>query len=141
MIIMSIIYRFLFLIVFALIFLTSCQETLITTDLDPATIEESDGKIFIVDQKLNKWDITAAVDIYGMEAQKFVAGLGPGYIPPITSPKFIGPDNPDYPDNSENFLMLGVNLRGIKRAYSLVAMARHEVVDDIFLDIHVAVAY
>jgi hypothetical protein len=109
--------------------------------LDSAKTEENDDKIIIIDQKLNEWDITAAVEIYEMEPRRFVAGLGPGYIPPITKPVFIGPDNLDYPDDSEDFIMLGVNLRSIKRAYSLVAMSRHEVVDDVFLDHYVAVAY
>ena len=76
-----------------------------------------------------------------MEPRKFVAGLGAGFITPITDPFFIGPDDAGYPADSENFIMIGVHLRGIKRAYSLEAMSVHEVVDDVFLDHYIAVAY
>jgi len=137
----KILQRFYFQFTFTLIFFLSCQETIIRPEADSAKTTKSDDKIIIIDQKLNEWDITAAVEIYEMEPRKFVAGLGPGYIPPITEAVFIGPDNPNYPDDSEEFIMLGVNLRGIKRAYSLVAMSRHEIVDDVFLDQYVAVAY
>jgi hypothetical protein len=125
----------------ALILILSCQETATRSELNSAQTEENEEKIIIIDQKLNEWDITAAVEKYEMDPSRFVAGLGPGFIPPIIKPAFIGPENPDYPDDTEDFIILGVNLRGIKRAYSLVAMSRHEVVDDVFLDQHVAVAY
>jgi hypothetical protein len=130
-----------FLIFFILIFVLSCQENVTRSEPASAKTEENDGKIIIIDQKLNEWDITAGVEIYEMEPRRFVAGLGPGFIPPITKPDFIGPDHSEYPDDSEDFIILVVDLRGIKRAYSLVDMSRHEVVDDIFLDKYVAVAY
>ena len=43
------------------------------SNLNSAKTENSDGKIIIIDQKLNEWDITAAVEIYKMEPRKFVA--------------------------------------------------------------------
>jgi len=123
------------------IFLLSCEETVIKSEPDAAKSEEREGKIFITDLRNYEWDITAAIEIYGMEKHKFKAGLGAGYIPPITNPIFIGPDSPDYPDDSEDFIMLGLHLREIKHAYTLEDMSRHEVVDDVFLDQYVAVAY
>ena len=134
-------YIYVSLTFFILTLFISCQETVTKSELEPTKIEENEDKIIITDQKQNKWDITAAVEIYEMEPHRFVAGLGPGFIPPITKPVFIGPDHSEYPDDSAEFIILAVNLRGIKHAYSHVAMPRHEVVDDIFLDQYVAVAY
>jgi hypothetical protein len=88
-------FKFLNLIfvIYILLILISCRETITKSELGSAKTEENDDKIIIIDQKLNEWDITAAVEIYGMEPRRFVA------------------------------------------------MSRHEVVDDIFLDHYVAVAY
>ena len=58
---------------FILMILVSCQETVTTSELTSAKTEEIDDKIIIIDQKLNEWDITAAVEIYEMEPRRFVA--------------------------------------------------------------------
>ena len=43
--------------------------------------------------------------------------------------------------DDEDFLMIGVHLNGITRAYQISIMGWHEVVNETFGEAHVAVAY
>ena len=72
---LSMILKFKFLnfifVIYILLILISCRETVTKSELGSAKTEENDDKIIIIDQKLNEWDITAAVEIYAMEPRIF----------------------------------------------------------------------
>ena len=141
-----------FLAVVLLVFLTACLNDEITVEYlqDPNPEEEEiaddpvqtdTSEIFIVDKTGKKWEIGHAVHQYGFEAAKFQFGLGPNAIPPILKPKMIAPGQPGYPDAGSSFLVLGTSLEEDARAYPLSVMGVHEIVDEEFDGVFVAVAY
>lgn len=78
----------------------------------------------------------------------FQFGLGPNAIRPILNPKMLFPGDALYPDDEADFLVLGTTLNnGTRplsdgtRGYSIVDLTRHEIADEKFGDLHVAVAY
>lgn len=107
----------------------------------PSKIIRENDKIIIVDNTDKKWDITHAVNTYNMEPERFQFGLGPFAIRPILNPKFINPGQPGYPGNSDTRLVIGTVLNNDVRAYPIDVLSNHEIVDEAFGDIHVAVAY
>lgn len=60
-------------------------------------------------------------------------------IPSIDRPKFISGNKVDFLDERE--YVLGVNFNGIAKAYPIKIMDRHEVVNDFFDDIPVAITF
>lgn len=103
--------------------------------------ETNGDKITITDRTGKVWDVTDAVNKYGFSASQFQFGLGPNAIKPILNPQFIGPSDPGYPSAVETFLVVGTNINGDSRAYRIDHLNRHEVVDDKFGDVHVAVGW
>jgi len=134
-----------------LVLLDGCLEDEITIEyLEEPVVEEEevrdqpgdmDTLIYIVDQTGKKWEISHAVSQYGFEPGKFQFGLGPNAIPPMLEPKMIEPGQPGYPNKSSSFLILGTRLEEDARAYPLGVMSVHEIVDEDFDDLFVAVAY
>lgn len=108
---------------------------------DDSTGSNGGNRIFIVDQSGKSWDITHAVNKYGFIADQFQYGIGPFAIPPIQNPDFFSPGESGYPGDEETFLMMGVMINDEERGYPLNTMSRHEVVDEVFISTHVAVAY
>ena len=53
----------------------------------------------------------------------------------------LEPGDPNYPSKSADFTGIGTTLMGDTRAYPLNVLTRHEIADEKFGDIHVAVAY
>lgn len=76
-----------------------------------------------------------------MEPSKFQFGLGPNAIRPILTPKMLSPGDTDYPDDEADFLVLGTTLNDGTRSYSIIDLTRHEIADEKFGNLHVAVAY
>ena len=107
----------------------------------PGCYTEEDAQIVITDRTGKVWDISHAVSRYDFAPEGFQFGLGPFAIQPILDPEFAGPGDADYPDSEDNVEVLGVELEGESRAYPMTVMSRHEVVDDMFGDVPVAVAY
>ena len=141
-----------FLLVALLVSLSACltDETTIEYLQDPKPedeeieddpVQRDTTQIFIVDQTGKKWEIGHAVRQYGFEPDRFEFGLGPNAIPPILEPQMIEPGEPGYPDRNSSFLILGTRLEEDARAYPLAVMAIHEIVDEDFDDLYVAVAY
>ena len=96
------------------------------------TITDLTGKV---------WEVGNAGK-YGLHPGGFQFGLGPGAIPPINNPVMAVPgDSVNYPPDGWTALVMGVDLMGVARAYSIAVMSRHEVVNDVFGEAHVAVAY
>ena len=104
-------------------------------------IKEVDDRIFIVDQTGKEWDITHAVRVYGMRPEYWQFGLGPYAIRPIIDPKFLSLGDRGYPRSDESHLVIGTTIGGESRAYSTNDLNAHEVVDDVFDGVHVAVGW
>ncbi len=110
-------------------------------NLAPSAIIEENKRILIVDETGKEWDVTHAKEKYGMEPSKFQFGLGPNAIRPILNPELLSPGDANYPDNHDDFLVLGTSLNGETRAYAIDKLIDHEIADEHFGDLHVAVAY
>lgn len=100
-----------------------------------------DDRIYIVDLTGKKWDVTHAVEHYGFVAEEFQHGAGPNAIPPIDQPEMLSPGDPGYPQDDEIFLVIGTTIDGDTRSYSIGDLNRHEVVNESFGDVHVAVGW
>ncbi len=107
---------------------------------DAEVIRTAD-QIFIKDRTGKSWNVTHAVNNYGFAPEKFQFGLGPFAIPPILNPKMLDREDAGYPGNNDDFLVIGTTLNGDTRAYPLNVLNRHEVADENFDTVHVAVAY
>ncbi len=125
---------------------TACVQD--PSNLQPERIIQEDERIFIADRTGKKWDVTHAKKRYDMEPSKFQFGLGPNAIRPILTPKMLSPGDTDYPDDEADFLVLGTTLNdGTRplsdgtRSYSIIDLTRHEIADEKFGNLHVAVAY
>lgn len=131
----------------AMLVLANCQDSVVLVPLSDDVhvpdeeVEEKEQKVFLVDQTGKEWDITHAVNAYGFDPDRFMFGLGPDAIRPILKPEMICPGQEGYPEDNAGFTVLGTSLNGFARAYNLVVMSKHEVVDEVFGDAHVAVAY
>jgi hypothetical protein len=106
-----------------------------------ADVVSENGRIFIVDRTGKKWDVTHAVRNYGFVASEFQFGLGPNAIKPILNPEMIPPGGPGYPRDDDTFLVIGTAIEGDSRAYRIDHLNGHEVVDEQFGDVHVAVGW
>ena len=113
----------------------------------PIDVEESGEKIYIADQTGKQWEISHAVKKYGMQPENFQFGLGPNWFTPLILPKMISPGEPGYPNGDDFFrnlgsdLVVGTEIGGDARAYPLAILYRHEIADEKFGDVYVAVAY
>lgn len=136
------------------VILLSCQDSIELVDLSSPgeVIEDPEGddsgdtgnddrRIIITDRTGKEWDITHAVEKYGFDPGGFQFGLGPDAIKPITNPRMLCPGDDGYPENEDGSLIMGVELNGLTRAYSLAIMSRHEVALEQFAGTDVAVAY
>jgi len=119
--------------------MTSCKNS--AADPDEARVDKRGEEIFIIDQTGKRWEVSHAVNKYDFEAEKFQFGIGPNAILPVLNSKFISPGDSNYPSPDATFLVMGVNLNNELRAYPINKMSQHEVVDEVFGDTPVAVAY
>ena len=79
---------------------------------------------------------------YGLQPARYQFGLGPNAIPPLNNVEMIGPGEFGYPTSNANFMVLGVELNGIARAYpTWTALAHNEVANEVFAGSHVAAAF
>jgi hypothetical protein len=107
----------------------------------PSGIQGDAGRIFIVDKSGKRWDVTYAKNEFGFEPDEFEIGSGPFSLRPILNPQMLSAEEEGYPADDATFLMLGTRLNDLARAYSIGVMSTHEVVNEVFGDTHVAVAY
>lgn len=119
--------------------ITSCDVT--EPASNQAEVERRNDRILIVDQTGKKWDVTHAVETYGMAAERFQFGIGPFAIRPILEPQMLNPGDAGYPGRTSTFIVIGFDYNGEQRAYPLSVMNQHEVADEQFGNTHVAVAY
>jgi hypothetical protein len=106
-----------------------------------ADVVTEEGRIFIVDRTAKRWDVTHAVRNYGFVASQFQFGLGPNAIRPILDPEMLSAGDPGYPTSDQTFLVIGTTVAGESRAYRIDHLNGHEVVDETFVDVHVAVGW
>jgi len=123
----------------SIILLSSCSK-IFQNDSDSPDIRRDNGQVYIIDNTGKQWNITHAIENYGMQAERFQFGLGPNAIPPILSPKFVSPNQSGFPAGDSR-LVIGFNLDGDIRAYPIDVLTRHEIADDKFGKINVAAAY
>ncbi len=97
--------------------------------------------IFLIDQTGKAWDITLAVKKFGMRPEEFQFGVGPCAIRPIIDPQMLLPGDRNYPSTDREDLVLATTIGGDSRAYKIGDLNSHEVVDDTFGDVHVAVGW
>lgn len=86
--------------------------------------------VILVDMTGKEWNITTAVWKYGFEVDRFEFGLGPMAIKPILNPEMLSPGDDLYPEDTKTFDVIGTSINADSRAYGVLAIARHEVVDD-----------
>lgn len=85
------------------------------------------------------WDMTDAL----IDPARFDHGIGADRIPSIDAPEFATVDDPRFKKFgfSKDMAVIGVEIGGEARAYPVALMARHEIVNDVFGEAHLAVAY
>ena len=130
---------FFYLIFIALFSFAGCE--LINSNEDEAEVIRTGDQIFIRDNTGKSWNVTHAVNEYGFVPEDFQFGLGPFAITPILNPRMVGEGEVGYPGDNDESLVIGTTLNGDTRAYPLNVLSRHEVADENFTSIHVAVAY
>ena len=99
------------------------------------------GPIVLVDRRGERLDITHAIRHYGMDRSRFQYGLGKGAIPPLDHPDMIAPQDPSYPAAESPGAVIGTELGGDARAYPILPLSRHEVVNETIGATPAAVAY
>ena len=104
-------------------------------------IVREDDNIYIVDRTNKKWDVTHAVTEYGFKAESFQYGLGPNAIKPINNPQMINPGESGYPASNNTIQIIGTTLYSNIRAYPLNVLSNHEIVNETFTGLPVAVGY
>ncbi len=139
------------LLLMAAIFFTFSLSRCSFTDVQdtvqgPVEVEETGEKIYITDQTGKQWEISHAVNKYGMQPENWQYGLGPYWFAPLILPKMICPGEPGYPgdDFFRNFstdVVLGTEIEGEARAYPLAILYNHEIANEKFGNVYVAVAY
>jgi hypothetical protein len=101
---------------------------------------ETSGK-FIVDSTGKRWDVTHAFERYNMRPEEFQFGVGPNSIRPLFEPRMIRPGEPGYPPPNDQRIVIGVRLMGEARAYNVDDLNSHEVVNERFMGVPVAVGW
>ncbi len=89
-----------------------------------------DDRIFIFDQNDKAWDVSHAVNAYGMAAEEFQLGVGIDVHMPIVRAEFAKPGDGDFPPFNAPFQVIGFQEGGEARAYSTAVLWYHEVAND-----------
>jgi hypothetical protein len=98
----------------------------------PTPKSESQNPAVIIDRTGREWDVTHARDTYGMDPRYFNYGLGLGAIRSVDNPTILEEGVTGYPDADSNIQVFGVDHNGEQRAYSVGALTRHEVFNDVY---------
>lgn len=109
----------------SIVFLVGCSPT--ANPVDP-----EDSAAFITDRTGRQWDVTHARDNYDLNPDFYNYGLGLGAINSVDDPEIITEGESGYPEPDNRITVFGVNHNGEQRAYSVHALTRHEVFNDIY---------
>ena len=118
-----------FVAVLAIIFVACTSEAPTPA---PAPESASENTAVIRDRTGRLWDVTHARDVYDMNPDYFNYGLGIGAIPSVDDPTVLEEGDSGYPSSDSRTIVFGVNHNGEQRAYSLSALSRHEVFNDVY---------
>jgi hypothetical protein len=108
---------------------------------EKVTVTDAAGVHSLVDQKGHIWDITTAVNQYGMQPGGWEFGLGKGAIVPLIEPAMVGPGDGSYPNDTETFQTIGVVVGDDVRGYHKSRLSRNEVADVTIGGAKLAVTY
>lgn len=100
-----------------------------------AQVVKKEGRIYIVDQLGEQWDVTQAVSL-GFDAEKFQYGIGRNTFVTLDDSHV---KTPGYLFDSHR--IIGVEKDGEAHAYSVGKLARHEIANTTLGDSAVAGAY
>jgi len=122
---------------------TTDDETRVQSMTVPDTSDStgSSEKNYLEDRTGKRWDITHAVQEYGMDPENFRYGLGPDAIRPINNPDFLVAGQQGFPVASGTFSVIGVNFHGEPRAYPIGVLRNHEVINDRVGSTHFSAVY
>jgi hypothetical protein len=134
-------YKLLLVAIMCILIVSACQEDSTTAPFPGFEIIRENGQVSIKDQKGKIWNITHAVEKYGFIPENFQYGLGPYAFLPINDPQFLSPGDVGYPAAANDVIVIGYKDENITRAYSLNILVHHEIVNDMFHDVPVAVGY
>jgi hypothetical protein len=96
---------------------------------------------FLIDATGHVWNVTHAVEVYGMLVENWRFGGGPDAIKPINAPQFFSPGETGYPSATRTDEVIGFERNGDARAYPLSVLNWHEVVNDWYGEEAIAVVY
>jgi hypothetical protein len=122
---------FFLLILMIVLIYTGCSN-MTSPPPGPLQVFQLDNKIFIKDLTGKDWDVTHAVEQYHFNAGGFQYGLGPNAIRPILNPVLLSPEQAGFPNASNTFLVIGIEVNGDARAYPISILTDHEVANDRF---------
>jgi hypothetical protein len=109
--------------------------------VEEVKVTDAAGVHSLVDQQGHIWDITTAVNRYGMQPDGWEFGLGKGVIEPLIEPAMVGPGEGSYPPDTESFATIGVVVGEDARGYHKSRLSRNEVVDATIGGAKLAVTY
>ena len=135
---MNFIYQFILVMTISI---TTCCSTGNNAGSPDNGNDDNGDQIFITDRTGKKWDVTHAVENYGFDINNFQYGLGPFAITPINNPEMLSDRDSGYPSDNSTEAVIGLNIEGDTRAYSIRILSRHEVVNDRVGGKDVAVVY
>jgi hypothetical protein len=104
-------------------------------------VKEEGERFIIIDQVGEEWDVTDAFQKYNMIPELFENGLGKNALRPYINPEMISPGERNYPPTTDTEIVIGTTIGGESRAYPIAPLNYHEIVDDNFGDVHVAVGW
>ena len=102
------------------------------------------GSVFITDRYGERFDITHAVEKYGMAPSGFEFGIGKNSILPINHPEMIRSHEQDYPNlrsRQAKEQIIGASFEGDARSYAIRQIVRNEIVNETIGYTEAAVAY
>jgi hypothetical protein len=113
-----------------------CTIWFVTAESSAAFVEREKGKVYIVDQTGERWDVTQAESI-GFKPEKFQYGMGRNFFTPLDDSLLR-----DKAGNGNSRLrVIGIADRSEAKAYSVPKLSRHEVANSKIGEKPVAVGY
>ena len=101
-----------------------------------ARVEKDDGRIYIVDQHGERWDVTQA-ETLGFEPRKFQYGIGRNAFKTLDDSHLAEHNRWVY----DNTRVIGISDGREAKAFSVRKLAGHEIANSIIGDTSVAVGY
>jgi hypothetical protein len=98
-------------------------------------VVREEGKVYIVDQRGDRWDVTQAESI-GFKPEKFQYGMGRNYFTPLDD-SYLS----DKADKNSKLRVIGIAEGSEAKAYSVPKLRGHEIANSKIGEKPVAVGY